>query len=201
MPIPPYLHREEEAIDRSAYQNPHAEQLSEKSGSVAAPTASLHFTKKVLDSLREKQIQLEYLNLQIGYGTFAPLREENIIQKQLHAEKYELPENLAEILAGRQYNRLYAIGTTTLRVLETVHRHTSGRYDSLLAGKTNIFLHPPDVIESVDGMITNFHLPGSSLLMLVSCLLGRDKLLNTYGHAIDNRYRFFSYGDAMLIQP
>jgi len=202
MPIPPYLQREEEAIDRRAYQNPFYDQTPGTSGgSVAAPTASLHFTPNILLKLKEKNIRLESLTLDVGYGTFAPLREENFSTGRLHEERYELPQELADTLARKDYNRLYAVGTTSLRVLESVHIMTSGKYDHHLKGKTGLFLHPPHRIASVDGMITNFHLPGSSLLMLVSCLLEKDRLMKCYRHAIEKRYRFFSYGDAMLIQP
>ncbi|MDH4262128.1 MAG: tRNA preQ1(34) S-adenosylmethionine ribosyltransferase-isomerase QueA [Spirochaetia bacterium] len=201
MPIPPYLQREEEVIDRSLYQNPFLirEKLQQK-GSVAAPTAALHFTDSIIQKLKFKNIQIASLTLNISYGTFAPLKQENFTSGKLHEESYELPEELAVKLEKRDYNKLYAVGTTSLRVLETVNSMTKGKYNNYLKGKTNLFLYPPYQITSVNGMITNFHLPSSSLLMLTSCFTGKEQMMKIYGHAVDKRYRFFSYGDAMLIQ-
>ncbi|MDH4200076.1 MAG: tRNA preQ1(34) S-adenosylmethionine ribosyltransferase-isomerase QueA [Spirochaetia bacterium] len=199
MPIPPYLKREEANIDRRAYQNPFSKK-GDLNAAVAAPTAALHFTPDLLDKLKRAQVRLEPLALNIGYGTFAPLRTENFLMQKLHRESYEIPENLARILGKKEYNRLYAVGTTSLRVLETVHCLTGGRYDNFLKGQTDIFLYPPYNIRSVDGMITNFHLPGSSLIMLVACLAEKNLLMRAYQSAIEKKYRFFSYGDAMLIQ-
>jgi S-adenosylmethionine:tRNA ribosyltransferase-isomerase len=202
MPIPPYLRREEVARDRMTYQNPFLNHIGfdHEKGSVAAPTASLHFTEPLIQKLQMKNIQIKPVTLNIGYGTFAPLKEENFTTGRLHQESYDLPRELACLLEKRNYNKLYAVGTTSLRVLETVNAMTSGKYDNHLKGKTNLFLYPPHVINSVDGIITNFHLPGSSLLMLVACFLEKDRLMKAYRHAVESRYRFFSYGDAMLIQ-
>ena len=203
MPIPPYMHREEETIDRTAYQNPflnqNKRQISLPEGSVAAPTASLHFTEDLIQKLTLKKIQIKSLTLDIGYGTFAPLKNENFVNGQLHEENYLIPEDLADILQKKLYNKLYAVGTTSLRVLESVYIMTSGNYNHSLKGQTRVFLRPPHEIKSVDGILTNFHLPGSSLLMLVSCFLGKDLLMKAYQHAIEKKYRFFSYGDAMFI--
>jgi len=195
LPIPPYLKREEEQIDRTAYQNP----FQGVFGSVAAPTAGLHFTTNVLERLTTKGVDIERLTLHVGYGTFAPLKKENFTEKRLHEEWYTVPESLARKLQAKNYKRLIAVGTTTLRVLESVYRNSGGKYDSFLEGVTSIFVHPPDTIGSADGLITNFHLPGSSLLLLVSSFSSPEFTLNAYKHAVEQRYRFFSYGDAMLI--
>ncbi|MES0491014.1 MAG: tRNA preQ1(34) S-adenosylmethionine ribosyltransferase-isomerase QueA [Leptospirales bacterium] len=195
MPIPPYLKREEENGDRENYQNPFGKYF----GSAAAPTASLHFTDTLQKKLRAKGVQIAHVTLHVGYGTFAPLTKENFETKSLHPEYYVVDEKTADILRQKKYNRLIAVGTTTLRVLETVYQKSEGRYDSFLEGETNIFLKPPYEIKSVDGLITNFHLPGSSLLMLVSCMTKKEFIMNAYDYAIHNEFMFFSYGDTMLI--
>jgi S-adenosylmethionine:tRNA ribosyltransferase-isomerase len=196
MPIPPYLKREEEEIDEEAYQNP----FSVNGASVAAPTASLHFTKSLLEKISQKGINVMSVTLDIGYGTFAPLKLENFKTGKLHKEYYSVPDDVARTLADKKFNNVYAVGTTALRVIENVFIKTNGIFDSSLNGETELFLYPPYEIKSVDGMITNFHLPGSSLLMLVSCLTGKDFILSAYKIAIEEKYRFFSYGDAMLIR-
>ncbi|MCS6985152.1 MAG: tRNA preQ1(34) S-adenosylmethionine ribosyltransferase-isomerase QueA [Leptospiraceae bacterium] len=196
MPIPPYLGREAEEKDKNYYQNFFAKG---KLKSAAAPTAALHFTPRVISALESKHIGLAFVSLAIGYGTFASLRNENFRAKKLHEERYEIPYETARILQEKKYRRLIAVGTTSLRVLETVYRKSQGSYESHLSGKTDLFLHPPDEVKSVQGLITNFHLPRSSLLLLVACLIPREELLSLYHEAIQNSYRFFSYGDAMLI--
>lgn len=195
MPVPPYFNREEEPEDRSRYQSVFAE----KPGSAAAPTAALHFTRQLISDLESKGIDLQFLTMHIGYGTFAPLKDENFEKESLHAEQYSVSEKLAERLRKRDYNRLIAVGTTSLRVLETVYRRSGGRFDESLNSETDLFIHPPDRIHSVDGLITNFHLPESSLLLLVASLISREQLLAAYKTAVKHEYRFFSYGDAMLI--
>ena len=195
MPIPPYFERQATQDDILDYQSIFAK----ISGSIAAPTASLHFTKNLIETILKKNITIHFVNLKIGYGTFAPLRHENYIQNSLHEEQYEITEDVANFLKSKQYNRLIAVGTTTLRVLETVWNITNGQYNSHLQGKTNIFLRPPYKIKSIDGLITNFHLPDSSLLLLTSCILENTYLQTAYQQAIANSYRFYSYGDAMLI--
>lgn len=204
VPIPPYLEREEERIDRERYQSIYAKQLefSDDSYSSAAPTASFHFSEEVFKALGRKNIQFDSIRLNIGYGTFAPLREENFQNKHLHEETYSIfPNTVKKLKDTKNSNRIIAVGTTTLRAIESVHRKTQGRFDGFLTGNTDIFLHPPDNILSVDGLITNFHLPSSSLMLLVACMVPKDLLLKAYQHAMDNKYRFFSYGDAMLIIP
>lgn len=196
MPIPPYLNREQQEEDKKNYQSI----FSVESGSVAAPTASLHFTSAMLKKLEEKSIQIAALTLHVGYGTFSPVQEKHFIEKKLHQEFYSLPNDLAKILSTKKYGRLIAVGTTTLRVLETIFQKTQGRFNQHLTGATDLFLFPPYKIQSIDGLITNFHLPSSSLLMLTSCLLDRKKLLSVYQKAMEQGYRFYSYGDAMFIE-
>lgn len=196
MPIPPYLQREEEEKDKKNYQSI----FSKESGSAAAATASLHFTSDLIKNLKRKNISIASLTLHIGYGTFSPVQEKNFVDKKLHREFYSLSHDLAEVLAKKKYNRLIAVGTTTLRVLETVFQKTQGRFDRHLSGETELFLFPPYKVQSADALITNFHLPSSSLLMLTSCLIDREKLLMAYQDAIQKKYRFYSYGDAMLIE-
>ncbi len=196
MPIPPYLKREEHPLDREQYQNYFA---VARLKSAAAPTAALHFTDRVMESLKQKGVDVAYVSLAVGYGTFAPLREENFRNRSLHKEVYFIPEETALRLRSKDYRRLISIGTTSLRVLETVHRLTDGKFDSHLAGETNLFVFPPDRVRSVHGLITNFHLPGSSLLLLVAAFIGKEKVLEIYRKAIAGQYRFYSYGDAMLL--
>lgn len=194
VPIPPYLKREAESIDEERYQTVFAKQM----GSVAAPTAALHFTKELLDSLTQKGITFLDVCLNIGYGTFAPLTEKEIQNKKLHKESYTIPEETAEILnKERGVKRVIAIGTTTLRALESCLNENK----SYQAGhfQTELFIQPQDKIHSIDALITNFHLPKSSLLLLVSAFASRELILEAYRRAISERMRFFSYGDAMLI--
>lgn len=196
MPIPPYMNREANEKDKKDYQSI----FSQQSGSAAAPTASLHFTSALLKNLQEKNIQMEHVTLHVGYGTFAPLREGNFLTEKLHEEFYEIPSSLAERLQKKDYRRLIAVGTTVLRVLETVFQKTEGKYNHSLKGNTDIFLFPPYTIQSADALITNFHLPASSLLLLTACMLPKELLLQSYNEAIQKQYMFYSYGDAMFIE-
>ncbi len=195
MPIPPYLKREEKESDRVHYQNPFGRNF----GSAAAPTAALHFTPALRGALERKGVVFDFLTLHVGYGTFAPLKSENFKEKKLHHEQYFVPESLARRLRQKEFKRVVAVGTTTLRALETVCRLSGGTYQSAMQGETDIFLYPPDKIQSAHALITNFHLPGSSLIMLCATLCGRDLLLHAYQMAISLGYRFYSYGDAMFI--
>ena len=192
VPLPPYLKRESEELDRIRYQTVYARHP----GSVAAPTAGLHFTEELLGEIRNRGISLVDLELQIGYGTFAPLSEFNFIEKRLHPETYRIDEPTADLLNSPR--RRIAVGTTSLRALEDNFRRHDGRFQS---GEftTSLFLYPPDSIHGAEGLLTNFHLPGSSLLLLVASFLGVEKTLENYRYAMDQKYRFFSYGDAMLI--
>ncbi|KAB2644571.1 MAG: tRNA preQ1(34) S-adenosylmethionine ribosyltransferase-isomerase QueA [Verrucomicrobia bacterium] len=189
MPIPPYLKRLVTADDKIRYQTVFAKEP----GSVAAPTAGLHFTKEILD-----QFQHLFITLHVGPGTFLPVKDNNLADHQMHREHYEIKDYVADRL--NQYleskrGRLVAVGTTTTRVLESL---PAGR---IVPEKnaTSIFIRPPYEFQRVDALLTNFHLPASTLLMLISALAGREKILETYRTAVKEKYRFFSYGDCMLI--
>ena len=194
-PLPPYIKREgiDYSLDKERYQTVYAREP----GSVAAPTAGLHFSKKLMKKIRAKGVEILAVTLRVGLGTFAPLTEDNLKTKKLHREHYSVSPEMYEkiIQAKREKRRIIAIGTTTVRVLETIF----SRRKKMLSGWTDIFIVPGYKFKVVDGMVTNFHLPKSSLLMLVSAFVGRGKLLKAYREAIKKRYRFFSYGDAMLI--
>ncbi len=196
VPIPPYLGRAAEELDQERYQTVYAR----KAGSVAAPTAGLHFTRTIIEEIEKKGVDFTSLELEIGYGTFAPLTPEQFQTGRLHTERYSLPPELAERLNADPggHGRRLAVGTTTLRALEANHR-AFGQFQAGAGFEADLFLRPPDQITTVDALITNFHLPGSSLVMLVACLLDRADLMAAYRHAIENEYRFFSYGDAMLV--
>jgi len=197
IPLPPYINREDESSDRERYQTVFARDR----GSAAAPTAGLHFTPQILDEIRAKQVEIVELTLHVGLGTFQPLREEVVEKNTLHFENYEISAATANILnqAISDHRRIVAVGTTVVRALEHSAQQGSGR---IVAGKseTNIFLYAGFEFRVVGALLTNYHLPRSSLLMLVSAFAGRDHVLKAYAHAIDTRYRFFSYGDCMLIE-
>ena len=197
LPLPPYISRPLGATpgDVEDYQCVYARDP----GSVAAPTAGLHFSEALLERLRERDFELQYLTLHVSADTFRPVRTEHLSDHVMHTEELRLSDSCAASLlaARRAGKRIIAIGTTSVRVLESC----ADRLDEGLGyqGSSNLFLHPPKKLRWVDGLITNFHLPHSSLLMLVSCLCGREKLLELYREAISEKYRFFSYGDAMCI--
>jgi S-adenosylmethionine:tRNA ribosyltransferase-isomerase len=197
VPLPPYIHRSDAADDRERYQTVYAEQR----GSVAAPTAGLHFTPEVLSALRARGVRIAFVTLHVGLGTFAPLRVERVEDIRLHAERYTLPAETAEELNAAQHEgrRIVAAGTTTVRTLEHCARAANGAALKPHCGETSIFLSPGCEFRLVQAMLTNFHLPQSSLLMLVSAFAGREPVLSAYRHAVDLRYRFFSYGDCMFI--
>ncbi len=195
IPIPPYLGRCAEQSDQENYQSIFAKEY----GSAASPTASLHFTEKILTQIKQKKIALGEVTLHIGYGTFAPVKKDNFSQKKLHSEFYIISDEIAKTLKNKNYSRLVVVGTTALRALETVHRKTKGQFNHSLSGETDLFLFPPDEIYTADLLITNFHLPESSLIYLVSCMIPMPFLKKVYEHAVKSKYRFFSYGDAMLI--
>ena len=195
MPLPPYIRRPGEDSDRERYQTVYARER----GSVAAPTAGLHFTPGLLEQVEALGVSLVRVTLHVGVGTFRPVDAERVEAHRMHAERYSLTEAAARLLnrtrgGGR---RVWAVGTTSARTLETV----VGPDGTFTAGEgwTDLFIHPPYRFRAVDGLLTNFHLPRSSLLMLVSALAGRDRVLDAYRHAVDRRYRFYSYGDAMLV--
>ncbi len=196
VPLPPYIKREPDKLDKSRYQTIYAK----KEGAVAAPTAGLHFTKKILELLRSKGVKIVNLCLHTGLGTFRPVKEENIEEHKMESEYYEITGQSVEIIdrAKRVGKRVIAIGTTTVRALETMR--ISGNYEeSLLSGWTDLFIYPGYNFKVVDALVTNFHLPKSTLLMLVSAFAGKDLILKAYNEAIRQRYRFYSYGDCMFI--
>ncbi|WCL47632.1 tRNA preQ1(34) S-adenosylmethionine ribosyltransferase-isomerase QueA [Leptospira sp. GIMC2001] len=198
IPIPPYLKRKSEPIDDIRYQSIFSE--GKAANSIAAPTASLHMSYELRKNLIEKGIQFHPLHLEIGFGTFQPIYDEDIIKKKLHKEKIFISPDtaIAHSLASENKERRIALGTTTLRSLEAMYR-TSLDIRSGWEGETDIFLTPDDTIDTIDGLITNFHLPKSSLLLLVSAFAGSELIMESYKLAIENDFTFFSYGDAMLI--
>jgi S-adenosylmethionine:tRNA ribosyltransferase-isomerase len=197
MPLPPYIHREDSAEDRDRYQTV----FSHEPGSAAAPTAGLHFTPAILDQLRQKGIQIETITLHVGLGTFQPVRAEDLADIRLHSEHYTLPASTAEAInaALREGRRIIAAGTTTTRTLEHCAQTAAGQPLQPHSGATSIFLSPGYQFRIISGLLTNFHLPQSTLLMLVSAFAGRERVLAAYAHAVRERYRFFSYGDCMLL--
>ena len=197
MPLPPYIKREVEEQDRERYQTVYA--APGKSGSVAAPTAGLHFTATVMESLQRKGIEVADVILYVGYGTFSPIRVADIREHQMHPEFIELsPTSARTIQRAKQEGRaVVGVGTTTVRALESIVRQC-GKLQPF-QGWSDLYIRPGYEFAVIDHLITNFHLPRSSLMVMISALCGRHKLLEAYRHALDNGYRFFSYGDAMLI--
>jgi S-adenosylmethionine:tRNA ribosyltransferase-isomerase len=194
VPLPPYIRRQDQGLDRERYQTIFARPR----GSVAAPTAGLHFTPEVLQRIRGRGVVVTYLTLHVGLGTFQPVRVTDVAEIRLHTERYSLPAETAEEInrALREGRRIVAAGTTTVRTLE--HCAQIGRVEPH-SGTTDIFLSPGARFNVVGALLTNFHLPQSTLLMLVSAFAGKDKTLAAYRHAVDAGYRFFSYGDCMFI--
>lgn len=194
LPLPPYIERKAEAPDELRYQTVYARET----GSVAAPTAGLHFDHDVLAQLRERQVDLAYVTLHVGAGTFQPVRVDDLAQHRMHTERYLLSQATADAIAATRARggRIVAVGTTSLRVLESAAR---GGDMKVGAGETALFVTPGFQFRVADLLITNFHLPKSTLLMLVSAFGGLEEIRAAYRHAIAERYRFFSYGDAMLL--
>ena len=199
MPLPPYIAKKRKAddSDNNSYQTTYAD--DKKQGSVAAPTAGLHFTKDVLEKLKTKNIEVVFVTLHVGGGTFLPVRTENILEHKMHAEYYEICEETAQKInkAKQGGGRVVAVGTTSLRTLESV-ADDKGNIKSGI-GETEIFIYPGYKFKIVDALITNFHLPKSTLFILVSAFMGLDKMKEVYQHAINKKYRFFSYGDSSLL--
>lgn len=195
IPLPPYIRREEEPLDRERYQTVYATQP----GAVAAPTAGLHFTPAILDQLREKGVELCPVTLHVGLGTFLPVRVENIAHHQMHTEEFNIPVATAAAinLARAAGRRVIALGTTTTRTLESAV-DSAGQVVAG-EGESRLFISPGFTFKVIDGMVTNFHLPGSTLLMMIAAFVGRETILNAYQQAIAEKFRFFSYGDCMLI--
>ncbi len=195
MPLPPYIH--EKLDDQSRYQTVYAK----ISGSAAAPTAGLHFTEELLEQIKKKGIIIAYVTLHVGLGTFRPVEVENILEHHMHSEYYEMSEETARILnkAKEEKRRIIAVGTTSTRTLETIATNNNGQFKAC-HGNTNIFIYPGYEFKAIDCLITNFHLPKSTLVMLVSALAGKDNIKKAYAEAIKEKYRFFSFGDAMFIE-
>ncbi len=194
-PLPPYIRREATSEDRLRYQTVYADE----NGSTAAPTAGLHFTEAVLDRLRSKGVVIEFITLHVGPGTFLPVRTEEIEDHPIHAEYCKVPASLADTIVKTKErgNRVIAVGTTATRALETAF--SSGDPLEGYEGWTKLFIYPPYEFKAVDALLTNFHLPESSLLMLVSAFAGKELIFKAYDRAIREKFRFYSYGDCMLI--
>lgn len=194
MPLPPYI--KAELKDRERYQTVY----SKVEGSAAAPTAGLHFTNELLEKIKNKGVKIAYLTLHVGLGTFRPVKVENIEEHKMHSEFYMIDEENAKIINNTKKNgkRIIAVGTTSCRTLETASDENG--YVKPQSGWTDIFIYPGYNFKCVDCLITNFHLPESTLIMLVSALAGREKVLNAYNTAVREKYRFFSFGDAMFIK-
>ncbi len=200
MPLPPYIHRDASIStpeDRERYQTVYARER----GSVAAPTAGLHFTPEVLAAVRARGVEVASVTLHVGLGTFQPVRVERVEEIHLHTERYTLPAETADAVnrALRDGRRVIAAGTTTVRTLEHCARAANGAPLAAHSGSTDIFLSPGSPFHVVSGLLTNFHLPESTLLMLVSAFAGYSPVMAAYAHAVHARYRFFSYGDCMFI--
>ena len=195
IPLPPYIKRKDEPLDRERYQTV----VAERDGAIAAPTAGLHFTQSLLQSLRNQGVSIAFITLHVGIGTFAPVKVTNVEDHQMDTEWVEIPEEATgEIDQTRvRGGKIIAVGTTTTRTLESFSNGNRG----VRSGKqrTSLFIYPPYHFRVIDGLITNFHLPKSTLIMLVSAFAGKDLLMKAYREAIDKKYRFYSYGDAMLI--
>lgn len=194
-PLPPYIKREPGQKDRERYQTVYAS----REGAVAAPTAGLHFTGELFARLKAKGVELVHITLHVGPGTFQPVRVETITEHRMHPERYELSAGSAASInrAKTEGRRVIAVGTTSVRTLETAASSSAGVAPG--EGSSALFIHPGYVFKVIDGMITNFHLPKSTLLMLVAAFVGRENILSAYLTAIQEKYRFYSYGDAMLI--
>ncbi len=193
MPLPPYI--TQELKDKERYQTVYSREL----GSAAAPTAGLHFTPRMLDELRSQGINTAFVTLHVGLGTFRPVKEENILDHKMHSEHYYLPQETADLINETKKNggRVISVGTTTCRTLESVA--SAGGELTESEGYTDIFIYPSYRFKCIDGLITNFHLPESTLIMLVSAFLGYERTMNAYHLAVEERYRFFSFGDCMFI--
>ncbi|WP_069839608.1 tRNA preQ1(34) S-adenosylmethionine ribosyltransferase-isomerase QueA [Bacillus sp. F56] len=194
MPLPPYI--KEQLDDKERYQTVYSKEI----GSAAAPTAGLHFTEEILQQLKDKGVQIEFITLHVGLGTFRPVSADEVEEHNMHAEFYQMSEETAAALNKVRENggRIISVGTTSTRTLETIAGELDGQFKAS-SGWTSIFIYPGYEFKAIDGMITNFHLPKSSLIMLVSALAGRENILRAYNHAVEEEYRFFSFGDAMLI--
>ncbi len=195
MPLPPYI--TEKLADKERYQTVYSREL----GSAAAPTAGLHFTKEMLASLEAKGVQIAYVTLHVGLGTFRPVKEDDILKHHMHTEHFMLPQETADRIRETKAagGRVISVGTTSCRTLESAAQVCKGRELTACEGDTSIFIYPGYEFQVIDGLITNFHLPESTLIMLVSAFMGYENTMNAYKLAVEEEYRFFSFGDAMVI--
>ncbi|SIT82940.1 tRNA preQ1(34) S-adenosylmethionine ribosyltransferase-isomerase QueA [Edaphobacillus lindanitolerans] len=196
MPLPPYIH--EKLDDQDRYQTVFAKER----GSAAAPTAGLHFTEELLEKIQDKGIELVFITLHVGLGTFRPVSVDSIEEHEMHSEYYSVSEEAASAIrrVKERGGKVISVGTTSTRTLETIASENDGEIVAA-GGWTSIFIYPGYEYKAIDGLITNFHLPKSTLIMLVSALADRETILSAYRHAVEERYRFFSFGDAMFIKP
>jgi len=194
MPLPPYIH--EKLEDQSRYQTVYAKEV----GSAAAPTAGLHFTKELLEKIEEKGVNICYITLHVGLGTFRPVSVSNVEEHEMHSEFYSMKQEVAHLLkeTRKKGKRIIAVGTTTTRTLETIMNEYSEFREC--SGWTKIFIYPGYTFKAIDALITNFHLPKSTLVMLVSAFAGKEHIMNAYKIAVEEKYRFFSFGDAMFMK-
>ena len=194
MPLPPYIHEKLKEKDR--YNTVYAKNL----GSAAAPTAGLHFTKELLNSIKQKGVKIEYITLHVGLGTFRPVSVEDVTKHKMHREFYQMSKKTAKVLndAKKNNSRIISVGTTSTRTLETI-MNLYGEFKEC-SGWTDIFIYPGYKFKAITSLITNFHLPKSTLIMLVSALAGKDKIMKAYSEAVKEEYRFFSFGDSMFIK-
>ena len=194
MPLPPYIH--EKLQDKDRYQTVYAKNV----GSAAAPTAGLHFTKELLEELKKKGVTILYITLHVGLGTFRPVNVEDVTKHKMHSEFYAMSKEVADTLnqAKKDGKRVISVGTTSTRTLETIV-NKYGKFEEC-SGWTDIFIYPGYTFKAIDSLITNFHLPKSTLIMLVSALAGKEHILNAYHEAVKEEYRFFSFGDSMFIK-
>ena len=194
MPLPPYIH--EKLKDKDRYQTVYAKNI----GSAAAPTAGLHFTQDLMDKIKAKGIKIEYITLHVGLGTFRPVSVDDVKNHKMHSEFYQMSDDTAKVLneAKKNNKRIISVGTTSTRTLETI-MNLYGEFKEC-SGWTDIFIYPGYKFKAINSLITNFHLPKSTLIMLVSALAGKDKIMNAYSEAVKNEYRFFSFGDSMFIK-
>ena len=193
IPLPPYIQREAEEKDKETYQTVYAK----FDGSVAAPTAGLHFTNEILDKIKNKGVKTGFIHLTVGLGTFLPVKVHDIKNHKMHTETYTIPKETADLINNKK-GKIISIGTTTVRCLESCYK----KYNKIIpvTDETDIFIYPPFKFTVTDKLLTNFHLPKSTLIMLVSAFSSKDIILNAYNEAVKNKYRFFSYGDCMFIK-
>ncbi|AVV86100.1 S-adenosylmethionine tRNA ribosyltransferase [Shewanella putrefaciens] len=196
MPLPPYIDRPDEDADKERYQTVY----NQNPGAVAAPTAGLHFDDAMLDALKAKGVNIAFVTLHVGAGTFQPVRVDTIVEHKMHSEWANVPQDVIDLIAQTKAagKRVVAVGTTSVRSLESAARASLGELKAF-SGDTDIFIYPGYQFQVVDAMVTNFHLPESTLIMLVSAFAGFDHVMAAYQHAITQKYRFFSYGDAMFV--